>query len=158
MQAFKNNELHLLVATTVIEVGVDVPNASLMIIENPERLGLAQLHQLRGRVGRGTVASHCVLLFHAPLSKTAQKRLGVLRESNDGFVIAQRDLEIRGPGELLGTKQTGLADFKIADLVRDQQLVPQVQRIARHIHERYPQNAQAIIDRWLGERDIYAKA
>ncbi|HCG1858688.1 ATP-dependent DNA helicase RecG [Vibrio cholerae] len=158
MQAFKNNELHLLVATTVIEVGVDVPNASLMIIENPERLGLAQLHQLRGRVGRSTVASHCVLLFHAPLSKTAQKRLGVLRESNDGFVIAQRDLEIRGPGELLGTKQTGLADFKIADLVRDQQLVPQVQRIARHIHERYPQNAQAIIDRWLGERDIYAKA
>ncbi|MEK6187272.1 ATP-dependent DNA helicase RecG [Vibrio cholerae] len=158
MQAFKNNELHLLVATTVIEVGVDVPNASLMIIENPERLGLAQLHQLRGRVGRGTVASHCVLLFHAPLSKTAQKRLGVLRESNDGFVIAQRDLEIRGPGELLGTKQTNLADFKIADLVRDQQLVPQVQRIARHIHERYPQNAQAIIDRWLGERDIYAKA
>ncbi|WP_119467902.1 ATP-dependent DNA helicase RecG [Vibrio cholerae] len=158
MQAFKNNELHLLVAPTVIEVGVDVPNASLMIIENPERLGLAQLHQLRGRVGRGTVASHCVLLFHAPLSKTAQKRLGVLRESNDGFVIAQRDLEIRGPGELLGTKQTGLADFKIADLVRDQQLVPQVQRIARHIHERYPQNAQAIIDRWLGERDIYAKA
>ncbi|MEK6168393.1 ATP-dependent DNA helicase RecG [Vibrio cholerae] len=158
MQAFKNNELHLLVATTVIEVGVDVPNASLMIIENPERLGLAQLHQLRGRVGRGTVASHCVLLFHAPLSKTAQKRLGVLRESNDGFVIAQRDLEIRGPGELLGTKQTSLADFKIADLVRDQQLVPQVQRIARHIHERYPQNAQAIIDRWLGERDIYAKA
>ncbi|HHB0951857.1 TPA: ATP-dependent DNA helicase RecG, partial [Vibrio cholerae] len=119
---------------------------------------LAQLHQLRGRVGRGTVASHCVLLFHAPLSKTAQKRLGVLRESNDGFAIAQRDLEIRGPGELLGTKQTGLADFKIADLVRDQQLVPQVQRIALHIHERYPQNAQAIIDRWLGERDIYAKA
>ncbi|HDL9481054.1 TPA: ATP-dependent DNA helicase RecG [Vibrio cholerae] len=158
MQAFKNNQLHLLVATTVIEVGMDVPNASLMIIENPERLGLAQLHQLRGRVGRGTVASHCVLLFHAPLSKTAQKRLAVLRESNDGFVIAQRDLEIRGPGELLGTKQTGLADFKIADLVRDQQLVPQVQRIARHIHERYPQNAQAIIARWLGERDIYAKA
>ncbi len=158
MQAFKNNELHLLVATTVIEVGGDEPNASLRIIENPERLGLAQLHPLRGRVGRGTVASHCVLLFHAPLSKTAQKRLGVLRESNDGFVIAQRALEIRGPGALLGTKQTGFADFKIADLVRDQQLVPQVQRIARHIHERYPQNAQAIIDRWLGERDIYAKA
>lgn len=158
MKAFKDNELHLLVATTVIEVGVDVPNASLMIIENPERLGLAQLHQLRGRVGRGTVASHCVLLYHSPLSKTAQKRLGVLRESNDGFVIAQRDLEIRGPGELLGTKQTGMADFKIADLVRDQRLIPEVQRIARHIHDQYPQNASAIIERWLGERDIYAKA
>ncbi|HAT8543573.1 ATP-dependent DNA helicase RecG [Vibrio vulnificus] len=158
MQAFKNNELHLLVATTVIEVGVDVPNASLMIIENPERLGLAQLHQLRGRVGRGSVASHCVLLYHAPLSKTAQKRLSVLRESNDGFVIAQRDLEIRGPGELLGTKQTGLADFKIADLVRDQRLIPEVQRAARYIHHNYPQNAAAIIERWLGERDIYSKA
>ncbi|WP_375752191.1 ATP-dependent DNA helicase RecG [Vibrio sp. HN007] len=158
MQQFKNNELHLLVATTVIEVGVDVPNASLMIIENPERLGLAQLHQLRGRVGRGSVASHCVLLYHAPLSKTAQKRLGVLRESNDGFVIAQRDLEIRGPGELLGTKQTGVAEFKIADLVRDQKMIPEVQRIARHIHERYPQNAQAIINRWLENRDIYSNA
>ncbi len=158
MQQFKDNQLQLLVATTVIEVGVDVPNASLMIIENPERLGLAQLHQLRGRVGRGSVASHCVLLYHAPLSKTAQKRLGVLRESNDGFVIAQRDLEIRGPGELLGTKQTGLADFKIADLVRDQRLIPEVQRIARHIHDQYPDNAKAIIDRWLGDRDLYAKA
>jgi ATP-dependent DNA helicase RecG len=158
MQRFKNNELHLLVATTVIEVGVDVPNSSLMIIENPERLGLAQLHQLRGRVGRGSVASHCVLLYHSPLSKTAQKRLGVLRESNDGFVIAQKDLEIRGPGELLGTKQTGLADFKIADLVRDQRLVPEVQRIARHVHEQYPDNAKKIIDRWLGDREFYAKA
>ena len=158
MQEFKEGKLHLLVATTVIEVGVDVPNSSLMIIENPERLGLAQLHQLRGRVGRGTVASHCVLLYHAPLSKTAQKRLSVLRESNDGFVIAQRDLEIRGPGELLGTKQTGLADFKIADLVRDQHLIPEVQRIARYIHDSYPSNAKAIIQRWLGERDIYSNA
>ncbi len=158
MQEFKENKLHLLVATTVIEVGVDVPNSSLMIIENPERLGLAQLHQLRGRVGRGSVASHCVLLYHSPLSKTAQKRLGVLRESNDGFVIAQKDLEIRGPGELLGTKQTGLADFKIADLMRDQRLIPEVQRIARHIHDQYPDNALAIIDRWLGERDVYSKA
>ncbi|NOI15086.1 ATP-dependent DNA helicase RecG [Vibrio hepatarius] len=158
MQDFKDNKLHLLVATTVIEVGVDVPNSSLMIIENPERLGLAQLHQLRGRVGRGSVASHCVLLYHAPLSKTAQKRLAVLRESNDGFVIAQRDLEIRGPGELLGTKQTGKADFKIADLVRDQSLIPEVQRIARYIHDNYPDNAVAIIDRWLGDRDVYAKA
>ncbi|MEZ9514928.1 ATP-dependent DNA helicase RecG [Vibrio splendidus] len=158
MKEFKENKLHLLVATTVIEVGVDVPNSSLMIIENPERLGLAQLHQLRGRVGRGSVASHCVLLYHSPLSKTAQKRLGVLRESNDGFVIAQRDLEIRGPGELLGTKQTGLADFKIADLVRDQCFIPEVQRIARHIHDSYPDNAKAIINRWLGERDVYSKA
>ncbi len=158
MQDFKDNKLHLLVATTVIEVGVDVPNSSLMIIENPERLGLAQLHQLRGRVGRGSVASHCVLLYHSPLSKTAQKRLGVLRESNDGFVIAQKDLEIRGPGELLGTKQTGMADFKIADLVRDQRLIPEVQRLARHIHDSYPDNAAAIIDRWLGERDVYSKA
>ncbi|NVD05344.1 ATP-dependent DNA helicase RecG [Vibrio sp. JPW-9-11-11] len=158
MQDFKDNKLHLLVATTVIEVGVDVPNSSLMIIENPERLGLAQLHQLRGRVGRGSVASHCVLLYHAPLSKTAQKRLGVLRESNDGFVIAQRDLEIRGPGELLGTKQTGMADFKIADLVRDQSLIPEVQRIARHVHDNYPDSAVAIIDRWLGDRDVYSKA
>jgi len=158
MQDFKDNKLHLLVATTVIEVGVDVPNSSLMIIENPERLGLAQLHQLRGRVGRGSVASHCVLLYHAPLSKTAQKRLGVLRESNDGFVIAQRDLEIRGPGELLGTKQTGMADFQIADLVRDQSLIPEVQRIARHIHDSYPDSAAAIIDRWLGDRDVYSKA
>ncbi|WP_295900026.1 ATP-dependent DNA helicase RecG [uncultured Vibrio sp.] len=158
MQDFKDNKLHLLVATTVIEVGVDVPNSSLMIIENPERLGLAQLHQLRGRVGRGEIASHCVLLYHAPLSKTAQKRLGVLRESNDGFVIAQRDLEIRGPGELLGTKQTGIADFKIADLVRDQRLIPEVQRMSRHIHDQYPDNASAIIERWLGERDFYAKA
>ncbi|PMM08968.1 ATP-dependent DNA helicase RecG [Vibrio breoganii] len=158
MAQFKANELQLLVATTVIEVGVDVPNASLMIIENPERLGLAQLHQLRGRVGRGTVASHCVLLYHAPLSKTAQKRLGVLRESNDGFIIAQRDLEIRGPGELLGTKQTGIADFKIADLVRDQHLVPQVQKMARFIHEQYPENAQTIIQRWIVNSDEYAKA
>lgn len=158
MQQFKSGELHLLVATTVIEVGVDVPNASLMIIENPERLGLAQLHQLRGRVGRGSVASHCVLLYHAPLSKTAQKRLGVLRESNDGFVIAQKDLEIRGPGEVLGTKQTGLADFKIADLLRDQYLIPEVQRIARHLHQQYPQQARAIIERWLGDRSGYVKA
>ncbi|PSW04940.1 ATP-dependent DNA helicase RecG [Photobacterium lipolyticum] len=158
MQRFKAGELHLLVATTVIEVGVDVPNASLMVIENPERLGLAQLHQLRGRVGRGKVASHCVLLYHAPLSKTAQRRLGVLRESSDGFVIAQRDLEIRGPGELLGTKQTGIADFKIADLVRDQHLIPQVQKMARYLHDKYPSNAKAIVQRWLGQRENYSNA
>ena len=147
MAAFKAGELDLLVATTVIEVGVDVPNASLMIIENPERLGLAQLHQLRGRVGRGSVESHCVLMYQSPLSKTAAKRLAVLRESNDGFYIAQQDLEIRGPGELLGTKQTGLADLKIADLIRDAELIPQVQELAQHLWQHYPANAQAIINR-----------
>ncbi|SEK89656.1 ATP-dependent DNA helicase RecG [Kosakonia sacchari] len=158
MQAFKQGEQHLLVATTVIEVGVDVPNASLMIIENPERLGLAQLHQLRGRVGRGAVASHCVLLYKSPLSKTAQKRLQVLRDSNDGFVIAQKDLEIRGPGELLGTRQTGNAEFKVADLLRDQAMIPEVQRVARHIHERYPQLATALIERWMPETERYSNA
>lgn len=158
MEAFKAGQIQLLVATTVIEVGVDVPNASLMIIENPERLGLAQLHQLRGRVGRGSVASHCVLLYKSPLSKTAQKRLQVLRDSNDGFVIAQRDLEIRGPGELLGTRQTGSAEFKVADLLRDQALIPPVQRLARHIHERYPEHAQALIERWLPESARYTNA
>ncbi|MCD9466139.1 ATP-dependent DNA helicase RecG [Photobacterium iliopiscarium] len=158
MASFKAGEIDLLVATTVIEVGVDVPNASLMVIENPERLGLAQLHQLRGRVGRGEIASHCVLLYHAPLTKTAQKRLAVLRESSDGFVIAERDLEIRGPGELLGTRQTGIADFKVADLIRDQYLIPQVQKLARHIHDQYPDNAIAIIDRWIGQRENYSNA
>ncbi|WP_034943262.1 ATP-dependent DNA helicase RecG [Erwinia oleae] len=158
MQAFKAGEMHLLVATTVIEVGVDVPNASLMIIENPERLGLAQLHQLRGRVGRGSVASHCVLLYKAPLSKTAQKRLQVLRDSNDGFVIAQCDLEIRGPGELLGTRQTGSAAFRVADLLRDAAMIPEVQRVARHIHQRYPEQAQALIERWLPETERYTNA
>ncbi|MBA2075911.1 ATP-dependent DNA helicase RecG [Aeromonas veronii] len=158
MEEFKAGILQLLVATTVIEVGVDVPNASLMIIENPERLGLAQLHQLRGRVGRGAVASHCVLLYHAPLSKTAQSRLGVLRETNDGFLIAQRDLELRGPGELLGTRQTGLADLKIADLVRDQPLIPQVQKMARFLMDRHPSHVDPLIRRWLGLRDHYSNA
>ena len=158
MQAFKQGEIHLLIATTVIEVGVDVPNASLMIIENPERLGLAQLHQLRGRVGRGSVASHCVLLYKAPLSKTAQKRLQVLRDSNDGFVIAQCDLEIRGPGEMLGTRQTGNAEFKVADLLRDGAMIPEVQRVARHIHQHYPEQAQALIERWLPETQRYTNA
>ncbi len=158
MQDFKSGKLHLLVATTVIEVGVDVPNASLMIIENPERLGLAQLHQLRGRVGRGAVASHCVLLYKSPLSKTAQMRLQVLRDSNDGFVIAQKDLEIRGPGELLGTRQTGNAEFKVADLLRDQRMIPEVQRLARHIHEKYPQQALALIERWMPETERYSNA
>lgn len=158
MDDFKAGRLHLLVATTVIEVGVDVPNASLMIIENPERLGLAQLHQLRGRVGRGAVASHCVLLYHAPLSKTAQQRLAVLRDSNDGFVIAQKDLELRGPGELLGTRQTGLADLKIADLVRDQAYIPQVQRLAQTLYRQHPGLVEPLIRRWLTAGEQYAQA
>ncbi len=158
MDEFKRGELDLLVATTVIEVGVDVPNASIMIIENPERLGLAQLHQLRGRVGRGAVESQCVLMYSAPLSKTATQRLGVLRESNDGFYIAQKDLEIRGPGELMGTKQTGIAEMRIADLVRDAQLVPQVQAIAEKLWQDYPSHAQAIINRWIGFKEQYGNA
>ena len=158
MESFKAGELHLLVATTVIEVGVDVPNSSLMVIENPERLGLAQLHQLRGRVGRGSVASHCVLMYKSPLSKTATKRLAVLRESNDGFVIAQKDLEIRGPGELLGTKQTGLADLKIADLLRDADLIPEIQQQAYLLWKQHPDNAVALIDRWLGSREHFSNA
>jgi len=158
MENFKNGELHLLVATTVIEVGVDVPNSSLMVIENPERLGLAQLHQLRGRVGRGSVASHCVLMYKSPLSKTATKRLSVLRESNDGFVIAQKDLEIRGPGELLGTKQTGLADLRIADLIRDADLIPEIQQQAYLLWKQHPDRAIQLIDRWLGSREHYSNA
>nr|WP_212744490.1 ATP-dependent DNA helicase RecG [Thalassotalea litorea] len=158
MDAFKAGEMHLLVATTVIEVGVDVPNASLMIIENPERLGLAQLHQLRGRVGRGGVASHCVLMYKSPLSKTATKRLSVLRESNDGFLIAQRDLEIRGPGELLGTRQTGLAELKIADLVRDGDLIPDILPKASQLWRQSPDIAQALIQRWLGNKEKYSNA
>ncbi|PHM36258.1 ATP-dependent DNA helicase RecG [Xenorhabdus innexi] len=158
MDAFKQGELQLLVATTVIEVGVDVPNASLMIIDNPERLGLAQLHQLRGRVGRGAIASHCVLLYKTPLTNTAKIRLQVLRDSNDGFVIAQKDLEIRGPGELLGTRQTGNVEFRIADLLRDQGMLPEVQRIAHYIHQHYPENAKALIERWLADRSQYSHA
>lgn len=158
MQAFKDNTLNLLVATTVIEVGVDVPNASLMIIENADRLGLAQLHQLRGRVGRGNVVSHCVLMYQAPLNKVAQQRLGVLRDSNDGFVIAQKDLEIRGPGELLGTRQTGLTELKIADLVRDADLIPQIQQWALQLWQQHPTHANAIIHRWLPRKEKYGHA
>ena len=158
MDAFKAGEMHLLIATTVIEVGVDVPNASLMVIENPERLGLAQLHQLRGRVGRGSVASHCVLMYKAPLTKTATKRMAVLRNSNDGFVIAEKDLEIRGPGELLGTRQTGLAMLKIADLVRDGYLIADIQQKAYLLSRQHPECAQALIQRWLGNKERYSNA
>ena len=158
MDAFKAGELDLLVATTVIEVGVDVPNASLMVIENPERLGLAQLHQLRGRVGRGSVASHCVLLYKSPLSKTAKRRLQILRESNDGFYISEQDLLIRGPGEVLGTKQTGIASFKIADLIRDAALIPQAQHLAHQIMPHHPDFIKPLTNRWLGEKEQYAHA
>tara|TARA_B100001059_G_scaffold236828_1_gene291178 strand:+ start:18611 stop:20707 length:2097 start_codon:yes stop_codon:yes gene_type:complete len=163
MARFSRGEIDLLVATTVIEVGVDVPNASLMIIENPERLGLAQLHQLRGRVGRGSAVSHCVLLYHAPLSKTAQARLAVLRDSNDGFIIAQRDLEIRGPGELLGTRQTGLLQFKIADISRDAELIPHARQLAAQLWQQGQQQndltaCQQLIRRWLANKDIYGNA
>lgn len=155
MQQFKQGDIDLLVSTTVIEVGVDVPNASLMIIENAERLGLSQLHQLRGRVGRGDQQSACVLLYHAPLSQHARERLTVMRDTNDGFVIAQRDLEIRGPGELLGTRQTGLEQFHIADLQRDQLLLPEVIKVANELIQHHPAHVDAIIQRWLGRNEEY---
>jgi ATP-dependent DNA helicase recG len=158
MAAFKAAELDLLVATTVIEVGVDVSNASLMIIENAERLGLSQLHQLRGRVGRGSTASYCVLMYKPPLGKISQKRLQVLRDSQDGFVISEKDLEIRGPGEVLGTKQTGIAEFKVANLMRDRKMIPTVQHYARELLGKYPDIAENLIKRWLNNREIYSNA
>lgn len=156
MSAFKNGEIQLLVATTVIEVGVDVPNASLMVIENPERLGLAQLHQLRGRVGRGAVASHCVLLYQNPLSRLAQQRLAIMRDSNDGFLIAEKDLELRGPGQVLGTQQTGLMNFRIADLSRDAGMLEEVKRQADRIQSQHPDCIEPLVRRWLGGRELYA--
>jgi ATP-dependent DNA helicase RecG len=157
MQAFKNHQTDLLVATTVIEVGVDVPNAGLMIIENPERLGLSQLHQLRGRVGRGNDDSYCLLMYQSPLSDTARHRLGVLRDSNDGFVIAEKDLELRGPGEVMGTRQTGQMHFKIADLARDADLLDNIQQIGDRFFIESPHAVQPLIDRWLGESTEYAE-
>jgi ATP-dependent DNA helicase RecG len=157
MQAFKQGLIQLLVATTVIEVGVDVPNASLMIIENAERMGLSQLHQLRGRVGRGTRQSHCVLLYKPPLGQLARSRLAVLRDTNDGFLVAQRDLELRGPGELLGTRQTGLPDYRIANLSRDAELMPGVQAAAEVVARTAPGKADAIVRRWLGDAGRYGK-
>lgn len=156
--AFKQGELDLLVATTVIEVGVDVPNASLMVIENPERLGLAQLHQLRGRVGRGGTQSHCVLLYGTPLSTLAKQRLQVLRQSNDGFYIAEEDLRMRGPGEVLGTRQTGELQFKVADLQRDAHLLEQVRSAATLLRRRYPALMEPLVRRWLGHKPAYAQA
>ncbi|MGP3790230.1 ATP-dependent DNA helicase RecG [Pseudomonas sp. B392_1p] len=157
MDAFKRGELELLVATTVIEVGVDVPNASLMIIENPERLGLAQLHQLRGRVGRGSAASHCVLLYHAPLSQLGRERLAIMRETSDGFVIAEKDLELRGPGEMLGTRQTGLLQFKVADLLRDADLLPAVRDAAQALLAHWPQHVSPLLERWLRHGQHYGQ-
>ncbi|WP_180035653.1 MULTISPECIES: ATP-dependent DNA helicase RecG [unclassified Acinetobacter] len=156
MQQFKNNELQLLIATTVIEVGVDVPNASIMVIENAERLGLSQLHQLRGRVGRGAKASFCALLYKNPLSQNGQERLRIMRETNDGFIIAEKDLEIRGPGELLGTKQTGDMGFRVAKLERDDHLLNQAHYVAQQVLNDYPAQAQALLKRWLPEAPRYA--
>ena len=157
MADFKAGDIQLLVATTVIEVGVDVPNASLMIIENPERLGLAQLHQLRGRVGRGHKQSHCVLLYQPPLSKAGKARLQAMRDSNDGFFIAERDLVLRGPGEVLGTRQTGLLNLRIADLLRDAHLIEPARKVAQAIASSDQDRLQALTARWIGQGDIYAQ-
>jgi ATP-dependent DNA helicase RecG len=153
---FKNKEIDLLVATTVIEVGVDVPNASLMVIENAERLGLAQLHQLRGRVGRGSKQSACVLMYQPPLSLMGKQRLGILRETNDGFKIAEKDLELRGPGEVLGTKQTGLMQMRIADIVRDEAWFAEVKVTAQYIIKQHPEAVDPLVRRWLGKANRFA--
>ncbi len=156
MERFRNTGLDLLVATTVIEVGVDVPNASLMVIENAERLGLAQLHQLRGRIGRGSDQACCVLMYRSPLASQARTRLALMRETTDGFEIARKDLELRGPGEVLGRRQTGLMQLMIADLVRDRELLPAVEKIARALIDEYPDQAQALVSRWVAEDPDYA--
>ncbi|MGO9037752.1 MAG: ATP-dependent DNA helicase RecG [Steroidobacteraceae bacterium] len=157
MRRFKDGEIRLLVATTVIEVGVDVPNATLMVIENAERMGLAQLHQLRGRVGRGQHASTCLLLYRAPLSRLARERLSVMRHTNDGFEVARRDLELRGPGELLGTRQTGLAQMRVADLLRDADLLPRVQIAAETLLRDWPAHVAPLIRRWVGHAEQYGR-
>jgi ATP-dependent DNA helicase RecG len=157
MRRFKEGEIQLLVATTVIEVGVDVPNATLMVIENAERMGLAQLHQLRGRVGRGQHASSCLLLYRSPLSMMARERLAVMRDTNDGFAVARRDLELRGPGELMGTRQTGLAQMRVADLLRDADLLPQVQIAAEILLHEWPENVTPLIQRWVGHAEQYGR-
>jgi len=157
MTQFKQHQADVLVATTVIEVGVDVPNATVMVIENAERMGLAQLHQLRGRVGRGSAASSCVLLFQYPLSDIAKQRLQIMRQTNDGFEIARRDLELRGPGELLGTKQTGLAQLRVADLMRDTDLLPDVQQAAERLLSSSPEVVAALLKRWIGHSERFGK-
>ncbi|THB70175.1 MAG: ATP-dependent DNA helicase RecG [Gammaproteobacteria bacterium] len=157
MQQFMQGRVDLLVATTVIEVGVDVPNASLMIIENSERLGLSQLHQLRGRVGRGSKDSSCVLLYKGPLSQMAKSRLQTVRESNDGFYIAQKDLELRGPGEVLGTRQTGTIGFLVADLARDEELLDEMQQVGDEILRDYPELVEPLKQRWIGDSSRYGE-
>jgi len=157
MRRFKLGAIALLVATTVIEVGVDVPNATLMVIENAERMGLAQLHQLRGRVGRGQHESTCLLLYRAPLPPLARERLAVMRNTNDGFEVARRDLELRGPGELLGTRQTGLAQMRVADLLRDADLLPRVQIAAETLLRQYPAHVAPLIRRWVGHAEQYGR-
>src|ERR1700674_4195764 len=157
MRRFNEGKIHLLVATTVIEVGVDVPNATLMVIENAERLGLAQLHQLRGRVGRGRHASSCLLLYRAPLSSLARERLAVMRDTDDGFEVARRDLELRGPGELMGTRQTGLAQMRVADLLRDADLLPRVQTAAESLLRDWPSHVAPLVRRWVGHAEQYGR-
>ena len=156
MSRFKAGEVQLLVATTVVEVGVDVPNANLMVIDNAERLGLAQLHQLRGRVGRGQAQSHCLFMYQAPLSAMGRERLDILRQSNDGFVIAEKDLQLRGPGEVLGTRQAGTVGLKIADLMRDAHLLPEVKQLAEG-YAAHPNQTSKIILRWVGDKHAFAK-
>jgi ATP-dependent DNA helicase RecG len=157
MHTFKEGKIQLLVATTVIEVGVDVPNATLMVIENAERLGLAQLHQLRGRVGRGAFESSCLLLYRAPLSQLARERLAVMRDTNDGFEVARRDLQLRGPGEMLGTRQTGLAQMRVAELARDADLLPHVQIAAETMLREWPEKVASLVRRWVGHAEQYGR-
>jgi ATP-dependent DNA helicase RecG len=156
MAQFKAGEIQLLVATTVIEVGVDVPNANLMVIDNAERLGLAQLHQLRGRVGRGQAQSHCLFMYQAPLSRMGRERLDILRQSNDGFVIAEKDLQLRGPGEVLGTRQAGAIGLRVADLIRDAHLLPQVKSMTS-TYASHPAKTDQLIARWVGDNQIFSK-
>ena len=157
MARFKSGSVDLLVATTVIEVGVDVPNAGLMVIENPERLGLAQIHQLRGRVGRGPGDSYCVLMYQPPLTQSAKERLGILRETSDGFVIAEKDLQLRGPGELLGIRQTGQVQFRIADFARDGGMLDQVKSTAEALLRHHPETVAPLLSRWLAGGARYAE-
>jgi ATP-dependent DNA helicase RecG len=157
MARFISGEAAILVATTVIEVGVDVPNATIMIIEHAERFGLAQLHQLRGRVGRGAGRSACLLLYKEPLSETAKARLDTICQTEDGFLIAERDLELRGPGEMLGTRQTGLLQFKVADLMRDADLLPAVRDAAQALLARWPQHVGPLLERWLRHGQQYGQ-